>query len=43
MDRADRQHNNLSGAQAEDLACEYLIDQGLQLLGQKLSYPSRRN
>lgn len=33
MDRADRQHNNLSGAQAEDLACEYLIDQGLQLLG----------
>lgn len=32
MEGADSQSNHLSGSQAEDLACEYLLDQGLQLL-----------
>lgn len=33
MESADRQRFNLSGDQAEDLACQYLLGQGLQLLG----------
>ena len=33
MERANRQAINLSGDQAEALACQYLLGQGLQLLG----------
>ena len=32
MESTDRQRFNLSGDQAEDLACQYLLVQGLQLL-----------
>ena len=32
MESTDRQRFNLSGDQAEDLACQYLLGQGLQLL-----------
>jgi putative endonuclease len=40
MDRANRQQRYLSGEQAEALACQYLLDQGLQLIDK--NFRSRR-